>query len=195
METIATGLGLSSSAGLNAYLPLLIYNLGVRFDLIQAEGQIADTLASWPALGLFAVLLIIEMAVDKVPVLDSGNDIINTVIRPVAGAALMIASTGALQDEFSPEMVQLFSLISGGTSAGGVHAVKALSRPLVTGTTGGTGNILVSILEDIISLFVSLFAILLPFVIVFLGISVVVLAFWWLFEMQRRDMLERRGYR
>jgi hypothetical protein len=44
-------------------------------------------------------------------------------------------------------------------------------------------------------LFVSLFAILLPFVIVFLGISVVVLAFWWLFEMQRRDMLERRGYR
>lgn len=193
MESIATGLGLSTSAGLNAYLPLIIFNLAVRAGLIEAEGSTADALTSWQSLGIFSVLLIIEMIVDKIPILDTANDVINTVIRPVAGAALMTASTGGLTDTFSPELVQWFSLISGGTSAGGVHAVKALSRPMVTTSTAGTGNIAVSIVEDVIAVIVSVIAVFLPFIMIFLGISILLLALWWLWEMQRMDMLKRRG--
>ncbi len=193
METLATGLGLSSSAGLNAWLPLIIYNLGVRFDFIgESDMPVAETITSWESLAVFTVLLIIEMIVDKVPVLDSFNDIVGTVVRPVAGAALMVASTGELGDTFSPELVQLFSIISGGTSAGGVHAVKALSRPLITGSTAGTGNFVVSLLEDILAVGVSLFAIVLPFIILFLAVSVVVLGFWYIWELQRRDMIKRQ---
>lgn len=192
MESVATGLGLSSSAGLNAYLPLVIYNLAVRFNLLEAEGGTAEALTSWGALAVFVVLLIVEMAVDKVPVLDSVNDVVNTVIRPIAGAALMSASTGDLQQSLNPELVQLFSLISGGTSAGGVHAVKAVSRPMVTGTTGGSGNFVVSIVEDVISFLVSLLAILLPFLLIFVGVSSIFLLMWWLWEMQRQDMVRRR---
>lgn len=193
METIATGLGLSSSAGLNAYLPLIIFNLAVRGGLIEADGTMADTLSSWESLGIFSVLLIIEMIVDKIPILDSANDVINTVIRPVAGAALMTATTGDLRESFSPELVQWFSLISGGTSAGGVHAVKALSRPMVTTSTAGTGNVGVSILEDVLAVIVSVIAVFLPFIMIFLGIGIMILALWWLWEMQRVDMLKRRG--
>lgn len=193
METLATGLGLSSSAGLNAWLPLIIYNLGVRFDLIsESDVAVAETITSWESLVVFTVLLIIEMIVDKVPVLDSFNDIIGTVVRPVAGAVLMVASTSELGETFSPEMVQLFSIISGGTSAGGVHAVKALSRPLITGSTAGTGNFVVSFLEDVLAIGVSLFAIVLPFIILFLAVSVLVLGFWYIWEMQRRDMVKRQ---
>lgn len=196
METIATGLGLSSSAGLNAWLPLIIYNLGVRFDFIsENDAAVAQSITSWEALGLFTVLLIIEMIVDKVPILDSFNDIIGTVVRPVAGAVLMSASTGELGNTFSPEIVQLFSIISGGTSAGGVHAVKALSRPLITGSTGGTGNFVVSFVEDVLAVGVSLFAIVLPFIILFLALSVLVLGFWYIWEMQRRDMIKRQYLR
>ena len=193
MESIATGLGLSTSAGLNAYLPLIIFNLAVRGGLIEADGTMADTLSSWQSLGIFSVLLIIEMIVDKVPILDTANDVINTVIRPVAGAALMTASTGGLGDTFSPELVQWFSLISGGTSAGGVHAVKALSRPMVTASTAGTGNIAVSIVEDVLAVIVSIIAVFLPFIMLFVGISILILGLWWLWEMQRMDMLKRRG--
>ncbi len=191
MESIATGLGLSTSAGLNAYLPLIIFNLAVRFNLIEAEGATAETITSWEALGIFTVLLVIEMVVDKVPVLDSLNDVINTAIRPVAGAALMTASTSGLQESLSPELVQIFSLVSGGGSAGGVHAVKALSRPMVTGATGGTGNFAVSIGEDILAILVSLLAVLLPFIVLFVGVGSIVLFLWWLWEMQRRDMIKR----
>ncbi len=192
MESVATGLGLASSAGLNAYLPLVIYNLAVRFNLLEAEGNAAEAITSWESLALFVLLLIVEMVVDKVPVLDSVNDVINTVVRPVAGAALMTASTGGLQESFSPELVQMFSLVSGGTSAGGVHAVKAISRPMVTGTTGGSGNFVVSIVEDVISFLVSLLAILLPFLLLLVGASGLILLLWWLWEMQRQDMLKRR---
>ena len=193
MEMVATGLGLSSSAGLNAYLPLIIYNLAIRFDLLPAsDTQIGDTITSWEALGLFTLLLIVEMIVDKVPLLDSVNDVVGTVIRPVAGAILMMASTGELQETLSPEMVQLFALISGGSSAGGVHAVKAFSRPLVTGSTAGTGNFAVSFLEDVLAVGVSLFAIVLPFIILFMGIGLVLLGFWYIWELQRRDMVQRQ---
>ncbi|MCB9438120.1 MAG: DUF4126 domain-containing protein [Anaerolineales bacterium] len=189
MEAIATGLGLSSSAGLNAYLPLLLFNLAVRFELIDAEGATAEKLASWQALAIFSILLIVEMIVDKVPVLDTLNDIVGTVIRPVAGAALMSASTGSLQNDIDPTTLQWIALITGGISAGSVHGVKAVSRPLITGTTGGTGNWAVSIFEDIISFGVSIFAILLPFIMIFVAVSIVILALWWLWETQRRDMV------
>lgn len=189
MEAIATGLGLSSSAGLNAYLPLLLFNLAVRLELIDAEGATAEKLASWEALAIFGILLIVEMIVDKVPVLDSLNDIVGTVIRPVAGAALMSASTGSLQNDIDPTTLQWIAFITGGVSAGSVHGVKAVSRPLITGTTGGTGNWAVSIFEDIISFGVSIFAILLPFIMIFVVVSIVILALWWLWETQRRDMV------
>ena len=159
----------------------------------RADGNAAELITSWESLGVFSVLLIIEMIVDKVPVLDSVNDVINTVIRPVAGAVLMSATTSALDTPISPEMLQIFSIISGGTSAGGVHAAKAISRPLVTGTTAGTGNWAVSILEDIVSFLISILAILLPFIMVMVGISFLILILWWLWEMQRLDMLKKQG--
>lgn len=194
MEYVATGLGLSSSAGLNAYLPLIMYNLAVHFKLIEAEGNVATTISSWQALGIFSALLVVEMVVDKIPLLDSVNDVINTVVRPVAGAALMTASTTPLNDTLSPEVVQLFALISGGSSAGGVHAVKAISRPVITGSTAGTGNWAVSIAEDVVSLSVSLLALALPFLMIFVAGSIVFLLIWWLWEMQRLDGLKKQGY-
>ena len=41
-----------------------------------------------------AVLLIVEMVVDKVPAADHVNDVVNTLVRPTAGALLMVAVSG-----------------------------------------------------------------------------------------------------
>jgi len=47
--------------------------------------------------------------------------------------------------------------------AGSVHAVKSIAvRPVVTATTAGTGNVPVSILEDIIATVVSILSIVIP---------------------------------
>jgi hypothetical protein len=59
-------------------------------------------------------------------------------------------------------------LICGILIAGAVHTVKATARPLVTATTAGTANPVVSTAEDVVSGLVSLLSILVPIVAVIL---------------------------
>jgi hypothetical protein len=118
--------------------------------------------------------------VDKVPAADTVNDIIHTVIRPAAGAILFAANSGAL-GEVHPAV----ALICGLLVAGGVHAVKASARPMVTASTAGTGNWLVSILEDVISFVTSLISIVLPILI---GVVVFMVVAWLLWRLTRRRL-------
>lgn len=194
METFITGLGLSTSAGLNAYIPLIILNLAGRANVIETQGTAADILTSPITLGILIILLLIEMTADKIALVDSLNDAINTVVRPATGALLMVVSTSGLQDSVDPTVLALLAIGSGSISAGGVHVVKAGSRPIVTASTGGIGNPIVSVIEDISSLMMSLIALVLPFIILFFMTSFIILIGWWLWEQRRIDRLEARGY-
>jgi hypothetical protein len=174
VTSIFSAFGLSSAAGLNAYLPLLIVALTARFTNLIQLNEPWDVLASWWVIGALAVLLIIEMTVDKIPAADTINDVINTLIRPVAGAILFAANSGVV-GELHPAL----ALICGLVVAGGVHAVKATARPAVTATTAGTGNWLVSIAEDVVSFITSVLAILVPIVLVFLIVLFILFLAWW----------------
>ncbi|MFN2187089.1 MAG: DUF4126 domain-containing protein, partial [Anaerolineae bacterium] len=112
--SVFTAFGLSTAAGLNAYLPLLVVALLARFtDLITLTSP-WDALESWWVIGVLVVLLIIEVLVDKVPAVDTANDTIQTFIRPVAGAILFAASAGVISDA-SPVLALICGLlISGG---------------------------------------------------------------------------------
>ena len=85
MVGIFSAFGLSASAGLNAYLPLLLVAIFAKLDVIKLNAPF-DALTSWWAIGILVVLLIIEFFVDKIPAVDTLNNIINTLIRPAAGA-------------------------------------------------------------------------------------------------------------
>jgi hypothetical protein len=78
---------------------------------------------------------------------------IGTVIRPLAGGVLF-ASGAVSEGGLDPTLGFVLGLIS----AGGVHAVKATARPLVTASTGGLGNPLVSLVEDIVAASVTFLA-------------------------------------
>lgn len=183
LSNIFTAFGLSSSAGLNAYLPLLIVALTARFThLIQLQ-QPYDVLTSWWVIGILVVLLIIEVVADKVPVVDHANDVIQTVVRPAAGAILFASNAHVIND-----MHPVLALSAGLLVAGGVHATKATVRPVVTATTGGLGNPVVSTLEDVVAFIVSIMAILLPLV-TFMAIVVFILWVWrwWSNRSNRRN--------
>lgn len=172
LSGIFTAFGLSSSAGLNAYLPLLIVALTARFtNLITLQAPF-DWLTSPWVIGLLAVLLLIEIVADKVPVVDHANDVIQTVVRPAAGAILFAANANVITD-----VHPALALGAGILVAGGVHATKATVRPVVTATTGGLGNPVVSTLEDIVALVVSVMAILLP-ILTFIAIVVLAVLIW-----------------
>ncbi|MBK7217512.1 MAG: DUF4126 domain-containing protein [Candidatus Promineofilum sp.] len=159
---LSAAFGLSGSAGLNAYIPLLVVALAARFPmsdpLVKLQAPF-DLLGSWWAIGLIAVLLVIEIVADKIPAIDTVNDGIQTFIRPAAGAILFAGSANVITD-----IHPILSLGAGLLVAGGVHATKAAARPVVTVTTAGVGNPVVSTLEDIVAVVVSLLAVVLPII-------------------------------
>jgi len=78
-------------------------------------------------------------------------------------------------------------LILGLIVAGTVHTAKsAIVRPAVTATTGGAGNIPVSIAEDIIAAVVSILAIILPVMLSAVIILVTAFIIWWLWRRSHR---------
>lgn len=158
---ILTAFGLSASAGLNAYIPLLVVALLARFTDLVRLAPPWDALESWWVIGVLVVLSLVEFFADKVPAVNHINDIIQTVVRPAAGAILFAASAKVIT-----EVNPVFAMVIGLLVAGSVHAVKAAAvRPAVTATTGGAGNVPVSILEDVISTFLSILAAVAPVII------------------------------
>lgn len=74
------------------------------------------------------------------------NDVVQTIIRPAAGAVLFAANTGVIRD-LDPTV----SLVIGLVMALGVHGVKAAARPAVNLTTMGVGAPIISFIEDVIA--------------------------------------------
>lgn len=177
---LATSFGLSSSAGLNAYLPLLIVALVARFTDWIALNEPWSALTNGWIIGLLAVLLAIEVIADKIPAVDHANDTIQTFIRPAAGAILFAASSNVVA-----EIHPVLALACGLIVAGGVHAVKATARPAVTATTAGVGNPIVSTLEDITSALMALLSILVPTLVVLFLLFVLVLIIVWTWRRRR----------
>lgn len=178
MLDVFSAFGLSSAAGLNAYLPLLIVGLLARYTDLIALDSPWDALENPWVLGALAVLLLIEMTADKIPAVDTINDGIQTFVRPVAGAILFAASAQVITD-----IHPVLSMVSGLLIAGGVHTVKATARPVVTATTAGMGNPVVSVVEDVAAAVVTVLAIILPLLT---GIALLVLLFFTLRWLRRR---------
>jgi uncharacterized membrane protein len=174
MMEILSAFGLSAATGLNAYLPLLIVGLLARFTgwiTLKAPWNILEN--TWVLLVL-ALLLVIEMVVDKIPAADTVNDVIHTFIRPAAGAILFAASSNLIS-----EMSPVLAMICGLLAAGGIHAVKTSARPMITVSTGGLGNPVISLLEDIISGVTAFIAIVLPILTVIFFAALLFLFVWW----------------
>ncbi len=121
---LTTAFGLSTSAGLNAYIPLLTVALLARYtDLIRLSDQWRLLTNDWIII-LLILLLGVELITDKVPAIDSINDLVQTFIRPTAGAILFAATTSHALD-----LHPVFAMALGVILAGSVHAVKATARP------------------------------------------------------------------
>lgn len=166
-SAILTGLGLAAAAGLNAYIPLLIVGLVQVFGWVDFPSPYDGLSSPW-AIGVVAVLLVVEVLADKIPAVDSVNDMIQTFVRPVAGAVLFAASTGAVGD-----LPPVVPLIAGLLTAGAVHGTKAAFRPVANVSTGGVAAPVVSTAEDVVSFGLTIVAFVAPIlVLVVLGLLV-----------------------
>jgi hypothetical protein len=168
-----TGLGLAAPAGLNAWVPLLVLALSDRLTDKVNLTQPYDFLSSTGVIILLLVLLGIEIVVDKIPGFDHANDLIQSVFRPAAGAILLMATTND-RGVINP----VIAMVLGLAVAGAVHAVKTISRPAITLSTGGLGNPIVSMIEDGVAILASILAIVLPVLAIFLFVLMAIFVYW-----------------
>jgi hypothetical protein len=196
---VLTGSGLAASAGLNAYIPLMVMGLLARYtDLIELPSGWQWLGNGW-VLAILAVLLTVEFVADKVPVLDSVNDAVQTFVRPTAGG-LAFGAGASSQTVTVHDPGSFFSghqwvpVATGMAIALGVHGVKAVARPVINTVTAGFGGPVVSTIEDFTSVTVSVLAIIIPFLVIFFlaGLAFFV---WWVLRRRAERRRARRAAR
>lgn len=183
---LASAFGLSTSAGLNAYIPMLTVALLAKFTQLIELQEPWNALTSWWIIALLAILLVVEELADKIPAVDTANDIVQTLIRPTAGAILFAATT-----QSTINMHPVLAFACGVVLAGSVHAVKAGARPAITAATAGTANPVVSTVEDVISAVTSFVSVIFPYLVVvwviLLALAIVLVLRWRQERRRRRE--------
>jgi hypothetical protein len=157
---IAAGIGLAACAGLRAFLPLLVVGACGRAGWLPLSGPF-EWLATWPALVVFGVAVVAEVLSDKIPVVDHLLDVVQGIVKPAAGAALVVA----VVTDLSPLQSTVLGILGGGGTAAVVHVAKAKVRLLSSALTSGLGNPILSIGEDIVTGLGSVLAIVFPILV------------------------------
>jgi hypothetical protein len=162
LPALALAVALAASAGLRAWLPLLLAGGLARLGVLDL-GSSFQFLGSTKALVLFGVATAIELVGDKIPAVDHALDVIGTPLRPAAGAVLAASVLGTVTD---PLTSVVLGTAVGAPSALVPHAAKSALRATSTAVTGGLANPVLSFVEDAVSVLTFILAVLVPLVVV-----------------------------
>jgi hypothetical protein len=143
LPTLGRTLGFSFAAGINLYATVAILGLSSRYGWVQLPEQFRVFDNDF-VIGAALVLYVVEFVADKVPWVDSVWDAIHTVIRPVGGALIAVATLG----DASPAVEGLAALL-GGSLAAGSHFTKAGTRAVANTSPEPFSNWILSISEDL----------------------------------------------
>jgi hypothetical protein len=194
-----TGTGLAASAGLNAYIPLLTMGLLARYtDLIELPDGWSWLGNGW-VITILGLLLAVEFFADKIPMVDSVNDVVQTAVRPTAGGLAFGAGSSSETVTVS-DPGQFFTsnqwvpVVVGVLIALGVHGIKSAARPVINAGTAGVGAPVASTAEDATSVFMSVIAIVLPFLVLVFLVAIL-FALVWLIRRRRERKRERQAAR
>lgn len=135
--------GFSFAAGINLYATVAILGLASRYGWVSLPEQYR-VFDSDLIIGVALLLYVVEFFADKIPWVDSLWDALHTVIRPVGGALIAVATLG----EASPAVEGLVAL-AGGTLAAGSHLTKAGTRAMANTTPEPFTNWILSFTEDV----------------------------------------------
>ncbi|SFS52000.1 DUF4126 domain-containing protein [Brevundimonas viscosa] len=168
------GLGLASATGLRTFLPLLMLALAAKFELfgVRLIDQM-DWLVSWPAIAALATATVAEFAGDKIPAVDHALNAVGYVTRPVAGAV----AAGSVFWAVDPTAAAVAGIIVGAPAALAFNAAQTGARVGSTATTGGLGNPVVSLIEDVLAVLTVIVAFLAPIVVPVLLIVLAIVVF------------------
>jgi hypothetical protein len=143
IAAIAVALGAGWASGLNTYAAVLVLGAAQRLGLVALPHDLQVLASPW-VMGVAAILFALNFFADKIPYIDSINDMLQTFVRVPAGALLAYGAAGGL----SPEVAVVAGLL-GGTLAAGTHVAKTGTRALINTSPEPFSNVAASFAEDI----------------------------------------------
>ena len=162
ISTLALAMGSSWVSGIRLYAAVATLGLLGRFAHLPLPGELG-ILTNWWIIGIASSLLVIEFFADKIPYLDSTWDVVHTFIRIPAGAVLAAAAFGDFD-----RRIQVVALLVGGGLALSAHGTKATARAAVNLSPEPVSNVVVSLIEDVVSVISIVLAFVLPIVLIIL---------------------------
>jgi hypothetical protein len=189
METLAAlavALGAGWASGLNTYAAVLVLGAAQRLGIVSLPHSL-EVLASPWVMGVAALLFALNFFADKIPYVDSINDVLQTFVRIPAGFLLAYGAAGGL----SPEVAVIAGLL-GGTLAAGTHIAKTGSRALINTSPEPFSNITASLVEDFTVIGGLALAIAHPIVFLCLLAAFVALLIWLLPKLVRLALIPIR---
>jgi hypothetical protein len=186
LTTLGRTMGFSFAAGINLYATVAILGLASRFDWVSLPPQF-KVFDNDIVIGAALVMYVIEFFADKIPWVDSIWDAMHTVIRPVGGALIAVATLG----HASPTVEGLAALL-GGALAAGTHFTKAGTRAVVNTSPEPFTNWILSIGEDVFVVGLGFLALKYPaaaaIVVVICVVLMVTFATWIIRAVRRRTI-------
>jgi hypothetical protein len=166
---LLSGIAIAAACGLRAFMPLLLLGIAARMGLVELRGSM-DWIATDYALIALGVATVLEMAGDKIPVVDHALDVVGTVLRP---AAAWLGAYALLQAWPTP-WAQIAAVVLG-TTALGVHGVKSQLRLGSSAVSLGAANPIVSAVEDGLAFLTAMVAVLAPVLAIAVPVLLVML--------------------
>src|SRR5258705_6241202 len=142
LDTLSLAMGTAWTSGLNLYATVAALGIAGSMGMIQLPPDLL-ILTQPLVIGVACLMYMVEFFADKVPLVDSGWDVLHTFIRIPAGAIL---AAGAASD-VDPSLQVAAGLVGGligGVVAGSVHATKAGTRLLINTSPEPFSNIAAS---------------------------------------------------
>jgi hypothetical protein len=142
LTTLGRTMGFSFAAGLNLYATVAILGLASRFDWVALPPQF-KVFDNDIVIVAAIVMYVIEFVADKIPWVDSLWDGVHTVIRPIGGALIAVATLG-----HASATIQGIAALLGGSLAASSHLTKAGTRAVANASPEPFTNWFLSLGED-----------------------------------------------
>jgi uncharacterized protein DUF4126 len=152
LTSLGRTMGFSFAAGLNLYATVAILGLASRYGWVALPPQYQVFDNNW-IIGGALVLYVIEFVADKIPWVDSVWDAVHSVIRPIGGALIAVATLG----DQAPATEVVVALL-GGALAASTHFSKSGTRVLANASPEPFSNWILSLAEDGFVLFLGYLA-------------------------------------
>lgn len=185
LAALGRTLGFSFAAGINLYATVAILGLASRYHWVDLPPQY-QVFDNNIIIAVALTLYVVEFFADKIPWVDTMWDAVHTVVRPIGGAVIAVATLG----HASPATETLVALL-GAALATSTHVTKTGTRAIANTSPEPFSNWILSLGED--GFVVALGALALAYpaaaaIVVLVSLGLLAALSIWLFRAARRRL-------